>query len=59
LTLVDKQRIGRGPRAVAPDAVDLYVKGRVALLAETIPSLNNAIEYFEPAAEIDRHNPLN
>ncbi len=59
LTPADKQRIGRGPQAVARDAVDLYVKGRVALLAETIPSLNNAIEYFERATEIDRHNPLN
>jgi tetratricopeptide (TPR) repeat protein len=41
------------------DAVDLYVKGRVAFLVETIPSLNNAIEYFERAVEIDGDNPLN
>ena len=59
LTPADKQRIGRRPQAAARDAVDLYVKGRVALLVETIPSLNNAIEYFERAAEIDRDNPLN
>ncbi len=57
LTPADKQRIGRRPQA-ARDVVDLYVKGRVALLVETIPSLNNAIEYFERAAEIDRDNPL-
>ena len=57
LTSADERRFARRPTA-SGDVLDLYVKGRVALLHETVGEVNAAIECFERALAIDpRHAP--
>jgi serine/threonine protein kinase len=57
LTPAEEQRIGR--RAQAPaDVLDLCTKGRLALLLESVPAVNTAIDFFEKARELDSRNPL-
>ncbi|HEX9493674.1 MAG TPA: serine/threonine-protein kinase, partial [Thermoanaerobaculia bacterium] len=57
LTPADEQRFAN--RIQAPgDLLELCLKGRVALLHETVTDVNAAIEFFERAREIDDRNPL-
>ena len=57
LTPADEQRFAR--RIQAPgDVLELCLKGRVALLNETVTEVNAAIEFFEEAREIDPKSPL-
>jgi len=57
LTPADEQRFAN--RIQAPgDLLELCLKGRVALLDETVEDVNNAIEFFERARDIDPNNPL-
>src|SRR5205814_5800755 len=57
LTPGDEQRIARRVHA-SGDALDLILKGRVALLRETIADVNISIEYFEQARDLEPKNPL-
>jgi TolB-like protein/Flp pilus assembly protein TadD len=57
LTPADEQRFAK--RIQAPgDVLELCLKGRVALLHETVAEVNAAIELFERARDIDPDNPL-
>ncbi len=57
LTPADEQRLAR--RIVASgDVLELCLKGRVALLNESVADVNEAIELFERARDIDPDNPL-
>ena len=55
LTSVDEKRFAKRAEP-SGDALDLYVKGRVALLHETVPAVNTAIEYFEDVLRIEPRN---
>jgi serine/threonine protein kinase/Tfp pilus assembly protein PilF len=55
LTTEDERRLTKRPQA-SGDALDLYLKGRVALLHETVQAVNQAIEYLERALQIDPRN---
>ena len=57
LTPADEQRLAKRPIA-SGDVLELVLKGRVALLNETITDVNRAVEYFERARDIDPNNPL-
>ena len=57
LTPAEEQRLGKRVQA-AGDVLDLIIKGRVALLTETIANVNEAIENFERAHELEPRNPL-
>ena len=55
LTSDEERRLAKRPQA-SGDALDLYFKGRVALLHETVPAVNQGIEYFERALQIEPGN---
>jgi serine/threonine protein kinase/tetratricopeptide (TPR) repeat protein len=57
LTPAEEQRLSKRVQA-AGDVLDLIIKGRVALLTETIANVNEAIENFERANELEPRNPL-
>ena len=57
LTPADEERFAKKIHA-SGDLLELCLKGRVALLHETIEHVNEAIEFFERAQEIDPRNPL-
>src|SRR5207244_8244744 len=59
LTPADEERIGRSPqRQAAADLLDLCMKGRLALLRESVPAVNTAIDFFEKARDLDSRSPL-
>src|SRR5207248_3788666 len=57
LTPADEQRLAKRIQA-SGDVLELCLKGRVALLNETVAEVNAAIELFEKARAIDPDNPL-
>jgi serine/threonine protein kinase/Tfp pilus assembly protein PilF len=57
LSPADAQRFANRVQ-VTGDVLDLYLKGRVTLLSESLIGANTAIELFEKAREIDPRNPL-
>jgi TolB-like protein len=57
LTPGDEQRFAKRLQA-SGDVLELCLKGRVALLQETVGDVNAAIELFDQAREIDPRNPL-
>jgi serine/threonine protein kinase/tetratricopeptide (TPR) repeat protein len=57
LTPAEEQRLGKRVQA-AGDVLDLIIRGRVALLTETIANVNDAIENFERAHDLEPRNPL-
>jgi serine/threonine protein kinase/tetratricopeptide (TPR) repeat protein len=57
LTPADEQRIAQLVH-VPSAAMELYTKGRLALLSEQVEDMNLAIEAFEEARAIDPANPL-
>ena len=57
MTPAEEQRLAR--RIHTPgDVVELCFKGRVALLDESVAQVNEAIEFFERARDLDPKNPL-
>jgi len=57
LTPRDEQRLAKRVQA-SGDVLDLIIRGRVTLLTETIAAVNEAIENFERAHELEPENPL-
>ena len=57
LTPADEQRLGNHLQA-SGDVRNLLFEGRLALLRETIPDVNAAIESFERAHQLEPANPL-
>ena len=57
LTPADEQQLGKRVQATG-DVLDLWLKGRVALCRESVSALNEAVEFFEQARNIDPKNPL-
>ena len=57
LTPAEEQRLGKRPQATG-DVLDLIMRGRVALLTETIANVNEAIDNFERAHQLEPRNPL-
>jgi serine/threonine protein kinase/tetratricopeptide (TPR) repeat protein len=57
LTPADQRRLAR-PAQPAAGAYELYLKGRVHLLSDTLPELNLAIESFEKARALDPGSAL-
>jgi len=57
LTPAEEQRLSKRVQA-AGDVIDLLLKGRTALLHETIADVNAAIESFEKASLLEPNNPL-
>ena len=57
LTPDDEQRFAKRVQATG-DVLDLIIKGRVALLRETVADVNTSIECFERARDLEPKNPL-
>ncbi|MEK6373435.1 MAG: protein kinase [Acidobacteriota bacterium] len=57
LTPADERRFAKKIHA-SGDVLELCLKGRVALLRDTVADLNAAIAFFESARTIDPRNPL-
>jgi TolB-like protein/Tfp pilus assembly protein PilF len=57
LTPADERRFAKRIHA-SGDVLELCLKGRVALLHDTVADLNAAIAFFESARAIDPQNPL-
>jgi len=57
LTPADERRFARRVHA-SGDVLELCLKGRVALLRDTVADLNAAMKFFESARELDPRNPL-
>jgi serine/threonine protein kinase len=57
LTPADEHRIAKRVQATG-DVLDLMIKGRLALLRETVPEVNESIEFFERASQLEPKNPL-
>src|SRR5438552_6419650 len=57
LTPHDERRLAKRVQATG-DVLDLIIKGRVALLTEAVPKVNEAIDHFERAHELEPRNPL-
>jgi len=57
LTPADEHRIAKRVQATG-DVLDLMIRGRLALMRETVPEVNESIEFFERASQIEPKNPL-
>jgi serine/threonine protein kinase len=57
LTPGDEQRLAKRVQA-SGDVLDLVLRGRVALLRETVADVNMSIECFEQARDLEPNNPL-
>lgn len=57
LTPGDEQRLAKRVQATG-DVLDLVLRGRVALLRETVADVNTSIECFEQARDLEPKNPL-
>ena len=57
LTPGDEQRLAKRVQATG-DVLDLILRGRVALLRETVADVNTSIECFEQARDLEPKNPL-